>query len=493
MRNKNIAIVLLMLLTGQWGWTQQAQVRELSLDDCIRLAQGQSPEARIARKAYEAVHWSYKAFRGTLLPQVRLDVNTPGILRSISQITQPDGTQAFLQQNQAFSTANMSISQVISPTGGRLFLSSGLNRLDVFGDNGFQQYTATPLLIGLEQPLFGFNDLRWQRRIQPLRLRIAEKRYLESLEQIAVDISGIYFDVYIAQLRIANAEKNVAINDSIYNISEGRFNVGKIAENDLLQTELALLNSRADLRGARLDLVKARTNLAITLGFDDADEIAVLPPLNVPQVDIDIDFALGQARDHRSDMLDYEARGLEAESAVARARAESRFNANINATFGLNQTGGTVNEAYTQPLDRQTASIGVGLPILDWGQRKSRVESALVERERVREQVKLDRRRLERDVRFQVLDFQQLQEQLRISAKADTIARRRFEVAKNRYLVGKIDITNLQIAQGEKDNALISFVQVLRSFWTAYYALRRTTLYDFMKSMELEIPDLELD
>ena len=65
------------------------------------------------------------------------------------------------------------------------------------------------------------------------------------------------------------------------------------------------------------------------------------------------------------------------------------------------------------------------------------------------------------------------------SAKADTVAARRFDVAKNRYIIGRIDIGDLYIAQSEKDAALLSYVEALRNFWLAYYRLRRLTLYDF--------------
>ncbi len=37
------------------------------------------------------------------------------------------------------------------------------------------------------------------------------------------------------------------VNDTLYKISTGRFNVGKIAENELLQVELHLMNARPRL------------------------------------------------------------------------------------------------------------------------------------------------------------------------------------------------------------------------------------------------------
>lgn len=470
-----------------------AQPRKMTLERCITLAQRQSPEANIARKAYESAYWSFKSYRAGLLPQLRLDADAPGLVRSFVSNTQDDGSILFVPQNVASSSLSLGLSQEIAPTGGSVYLRSRLNRQDVFGANGDTYYRSTPFVVGIRQPLFGFNGLRWDREIQPLQLKLAEKRYLEALEDIAVSISGKYFDQYISEIRLENARFNVAINDSIFTISKGRYNVGKIAENDLLQTELAFLNAQATARQSELELEKARTELAISLGITDPDGIEVLPPLEVPIVEVDADFALSVARENRSDLVDYQVRGLEAESALARARADNRFSANVTAEFGLNQIGNTLSEVYSNPQDQQTATVGIGIPILQWGRGKAAVQSAVVAQERVREQITLDQRRLERDVRFQVLDFLQLQQQIRLSAKADTIAQRRYTVAKNRYLIGKIDITNIQIAQQEKDNARSAYIQALKQYWVAYYRLRRSTLYDFIGDAEIMAPDLQLD
>jgi outer membrane protein TolC len=73
----------------------------------------------------------------------------------------------------------------------------------------------------------------------------------------------------------------------------------------------------------------------------------------------------------------------------------------------------------------------------------------------------------------------QLPKQVQLAAKADTIARLRYKAAQNRYMVGKIDITNLFIAQNEKDQARQGFISALSDFWTGWYELRQMTLYNF--------------
>jgi outer membrane protein TolC len=85
------------------------------------------------------------------------------------------------------------------------------------------------------------------------------------------------------------------------------------------------------------------------------------------------------------------------------------------------------------------------------------------------------------EARFAALQLSQTRRALALSAKADTVAQKRFEVAYNRYGIGRISIDNLFIAQREKDQARQQYVQALRGYWDAYYRLRQVTLYDFLR------------
>jgi hypothetical protein len=52
-------------------------------------------------------------------------------------------------------------------------------------------------------------------------------------------------------------------------------------------------------------------------------------------------------------------------------------------------------------------------------------------------------------------------------------------------LIGKIDVTDLNIALTEKDAATRSYLSRLNNYWTYFYTIRRFTLYDFEKNIPL--------
>jgi len=197
----------------------------LSLDDVIALVQEQSPQMRSAKLDLIASEWEYKAFQASLKPQIGLDANLPGFSRSISEISQDDGSALFRTQSRAFSRASLRINQQLPLTGGTVFITSSLSSLFNFEPIDTRLWQTSPLVIGVIQPLFQINTIKWNQREEQLRYRLSQISYLASLEDLSNNITQIYFDALTAQTNRDRAQLNVANNDTIYRISEGRYSV----------------------------------------------------------------------------------------------------------------------------------------------------------------------------------------------------------------------------------------------------------------------------
>ena len=91
----------------------------------------------------------------------------------------------------------------------------------------------------------------------------------------------------------------------------------------------------------------------------------------------------------------------------------------------------------------------------------------------------------EQNVFLEVMQFNMQDEQVMIQAKADTVAQRSYDVSKNRFYIGKISVTDLNITIKEKDSAKRNYISSLRRYWSYYYNIRQLTLYDFQNNLEL--------
>ena len=176
---------------------------------------------------------------------------------------------------------------------------------------------------------------------------------------------------------------------------------------------------------------------------------------------------------------------MDARRRIAEAKLGGGPNANVIASFGLNQTSPILDQAYKSPLQAQTFSVQVSTPLFLWGAHSADVQAAEASRDQATFVSRLSVANIEQNARFAALGFEQSRRGLIISAKADTVGSKRYEVAYNRYVIGRITYTDLYVAQQEKDAALQSYVLALRTYWTSLYQLRALTLFDFEKGVPI--------
>ncbi len=458
---------------------QQSALR-LTLPEAVARAQSQGLTARAAKATRDAARQRDRAFGAGLLPQVSMNGTVPSYNRSIIPVVQPDGSTLYRPQEQNESSLNMGITQRLPFIGGDLFVNSSLSRLDRVGTTSSRTFSSTPMLVGIRQDLFRPNRLRWDSRVQELSAEVAERAYSEAMEEVAIQAANAFFDYYTAKLALENAVTNTAVNDTLFTLNKGRFEVGKIGENDLLQSELALLRASVALDGARLEHDRTLAALRLALDLPTGSPLEIIVPTEVPVVAADTAVAVAQALRNRASMLDLELQDVQVRRRVAEARFGTGVGMTLQASMGFNQTAPEINDAYRDLREAQRLNLALSMPLVQWGGRSASIQAARLDEQRVGHTSRQAREQTAQEAHFAALGLAQSRRSLAIAAKADTVGAKRFDVAKNRYVIGRIGMDNLYQAQNEKDAALNGYLQALRNYWVAFYRLRRATMYDFV-------------
>jgi len=448
-----------------------------SLNDIIGLSQRQSSAAKQAETRKENRFWEYRLFRSNYNPQLALSGTLPGYSSQFLPVTQPDGTISYVPVKQTSSSLNLGLLQPIAATGGSISINTNSSRFsNILTDD--TRWRSTVVDMTLNQPLFTFNQLRWDKKTEPMRYEESKRSFVEEMEFVSRNSVTRFFDYLDAQVNYQIAQFNLANNDTIYNIEKGRYNIGTTSEDKLLQVELQLLRSKQDLAQAQLDLQTSRLAIRIYTGMQEGEVFDLSLPEIIPVIVADEGSALQYARDNRADFIAFERRRLEADRQVAQARGE-RFQMDLNASVGLNSAGADLSESYMDPNSQQIVNVSLRIPVVNWGRNEARIKTALANKKLTDYVIAQDEQNFEQEILTLTRQQAMLNLQIEISKKSDEVAQKRYEVAQNRYLIGKIDITNLNIALTEKDNAKRSYINALRAYWVAYYDLRRLTLYDF--------------
>ncbi|MCA1747489.1 MAG: TolC family protein, partial [Bacteroidales bacterium] len=370
-------VLLLFLSVSSLAYTQEDRLQmQLNLEDVVELAREQSPMATMARHQFRSSYWEYRTYRASFLPSLTLNSTLPDINRSIDKIIRDDGTEHFVSRSVMNNSLEMQVSQNVGLTGGNIFLNSSLQRIDNLGVNPDLSYLAYPFTIGFSQPINGYNAFKWEKKIEPAKYEEAKKELIHTLEQVNNRAVGYFFDLILAQINLEIAKKNYANNDTLYNIATGRYNLGTIAENELLQMELSYLNAGTALNSANIDLEVKQFRLRSFLGYSEKVDIELIVPNEIPEVQIDLGRALQEANTNNPEVLEMQRRLLEAEQSVAQARSQKGVQANLFALYGMSKNADDLGGAYVDPEDQQRLRIGFEIPILDWGLGRGRYRMA---------------------------------------------------------------------------------------------------------------------
>ncbi len=137
--------------------------------------------------------------------------------------------------------------------------------------------------------------------------------------------------------------------------------------------------------------------------------------------------------------------------------------------------------------------LGIKVPILDWGVARGKIKMAESNLELVKTSIEQEKIDFEQNIFIDIMQFNMQEKQLYIAAKADTVAKKRYDVTQRRYMIGKVnDILDLNQAQIDYDNSRKGYYQTLKTFWTSYFGLRKLTLYDFESDSRIEFDETEL-
>ncbi|HBT85807.1 MAG TPA: hypothetical protein DEB12_07870 [Porphyromonadaceae bacterium] len=476
-------IIVLFLFSFSIGQSIAQDTLRLTLDEAVALARNQSPQAVAARHQYRASYWNWRSHKANYLPSVTL--NTYSTLnRSISSVTLPDGSDSFVHRNQLLNDGAITINQNIPLLGGSIYMRTGLQRLDLFTDNTLS-YKSTPVVIGYSQNLLGYNYLKWNKEIEPIRYSQAQKAYTETQELVAATAAMKFHQLALAQNSWQSAAYNYAAADTLYQYAEGRYEIGTITENEMLQLEINYLSEQTNMMNARIEMDDMILDLRSFLGITNNIEIEVQVSDNIPNFMVPVEEAVYYAHENSPDIEYYTLRELESESAVARAKASRGLKADLYAEFGLSQTNSNFRDSYRNPLDQQLVSLGIRIPILDWGVGKGQIEVARSNLEKVKIDMEQARTDFEANVIKMVKQFNLQADKVAIAHKTADRAVRRNNVAYRLYLLGKSSVLDLNSAVEEKDRSQQAYIRELQNYWSLYYGIRSITGYDFENNSKI--------
>ena len=457
----------------------------LPLEEAIRIAQVQSVDAAVAINELRTAYWQYRTHKAEQLPEVIFTGTLPSYNKQYAQYQQSDGSYTYVRNNNLGLNGEITISQNIALTGGKIELNTSLDFNRQLGSGAYNEFMSVPIGLTLTQPIFGVNDQKWKRRIEPVRYEEAKAAFMESVETVTLTTITHYFNLLLAEDKYAICRQNLENAEKLYDIAVAKRKIGQISEMELIQLKQNALRAKSDLTDAEANRNAMMFQLRSFLGLSEEDRIVPSIPEVVPGIRLDYHDVLEKAHQNNAFAKSILRQQLEADYAVATAKGERR-SINLFASVGYTGKGDRFKAAYNPLLDNQVVEVGFSIPILDWGKRKGQVRVAESNRDVVFSQIKKDEMDFNQNIYLLVENFNNQAAQLDIATEVDSLADTRYQTSIETFMVGKIDILDLNDAQTLKDDAKQKHIEELYYYWYYFYNIRSLTLFDFMNNCNLD-------
>ena len=466
-----------------------AQLKIITLEDAISIAQKNSPDYKASLNQNQRSYWRFNNFKARYLPQFSLQATIPEFQNTTRRITNNEGEDIFVRSNQSVISGGLSISQSVPYTGGWISVNSEVEKINIYGDNPSSGYSIVPFSVRYFQNSLFYNSFKWDKKIEPLYFEESKKNFVEKMEDISLRTCEYYFGLLRAQSQLKISKNNLSNQDTLFQIAKGRFTMGKIAENDLLQMELAYLKTQNTVTTNEIKLKQTSQDFARYLELS-TENLSLEIPLNLAMFNVSVEKALAEAQSNRKSVVEFRRRRLEAEKELARVKGTNKVELSARANFGIDNRGEEFNDLFKDFDQREYFSLTLGIPIYDWGVSKSERKMAEADLDLVKNEIDQGKQEFEQEIYLHTLNWSNQRDFLATSEKAQEIAIKRYEITKKRYIIGKITITDLNLAQEEMDKAIFDYLNSLEKFWVDYYILRKLTLYDFIENKKLAFEDL---
>ncbi|MBI4976954.1 MAG: TolC family protein [Spirochaetes bacterium] len=230
-----------------------AAPRTLTFDECLRLAQQNNDEFKIAQLDYDIAEAQFQAATGGFGPTVSINgAYSPGNKPTTIDIAQNTFFPGSPAASMAFSTT-------------------------------FPYSTR----VSLSQPIFTFGKVFCGFKMAEEGLRIGGIKLRKAKEKLKADVVNNFYRALVMQENVKILEESLKRSEDMQRVTEDKYRAGEASSFDLLRAKIEVDNTRPNTRSARngYELIMKSLKNIIGAGLDD--DIALNGTLEYKKIPIE--------------------------------------------------------------------------------------------------------------------------------------------------------------------------------------------------------------
>ena len=482
MNKRLICLFILVLFFFARLYSQEV----ITLQDIFFLVKEHSLEYQEKRNEFLSDYWEYKRYKLSELPTFNFNVNPFSANRSITERYDfENNVDVYRESASISSNGGISISQKIPFTGGSVSLGSNISRIQNFGDSKYTSYGVTPIRFSISQPLFAHNPYNWDKKELPLKLKLAKSKLVQSEQELFQQAVGLFFEVLKASQLYEVAKQDVKNSDTLFIAGEKLLEINTITPTELLELKLKKTNARISLSLAQQELNDAKFNLNQLLKGNLQNDCVPLINDTIPELNLHYSDILEIARTLNPFYIEKEKEKIELQKNMDQKERQNKLGAGLSLSFGLNQGGNTIREAFDKPQQQQGASLSLTIPGFSWGINKGELMLARKDAELALLRIETQIADYEQDILKKIVENKIDFEIVQRANEAKALASETYEIKLKQYEIGELTLQELNQYHLDLLNAHKNHIDGLTKFWLDYYEIQKLTLCDLRNNRPL--------
>lgn len=425
-----ISLLAFGLFSGVYG-----QEKELTIDECVQIALEQNPEiirgeftVRIAGKDVTIAMANFLPRVSSYLQYYHYEKGrtSPRFIQGIYFPAQPEN-----QLDQY--SSGFSVNQTILDGGYSIFNYSQRRNLKKSAEYNFEDTKQTMILLVKER----------------------------------------YYNLLASEKLLNVAEETLRSSNESYKRAQVLFEVGKAPKSDVLQAKVQLETDRLGLIRAQNDLSIARASLNHVLGFDVDQKIKVVDNLDVPEMEVTYEDAMGNAMTYHPSLVKrtYDIKASKAGIGMS----VSEWLPSLYGFFSYSWSHEDFSEiSHMFEADYNWyAGVQLSIPIFQGFSRVATMGKAKLTHRSNQEALAQGKRDVALEVKQAYFEVQQAKKQIAVAQDAVEAAEEGLRLNQEKYKLGAGTMLDLIVAQVSYASAQSNHIQGLYNYKYAIARLQK--------------------
>ncbi len=476
---KRVNFLLLFIFLS--GYSVQAQ-QLLSLDKALEIASQNSPDIRRSLLNLERSQESLNAQNAALKSQFSLNLTPIDFSRTRSF---DDFTSQWFTQEQLGASGTFTVSQPILLTDGTLSLNNrfGWQRSTSDFNNVENRSFSNNLYLSLNQPIFTYNRLKIQLKELEYDLENSNLSYAMQKLNLEKSVTQFFYNVYLAQMSLSITKDEFANTQKSFEITKNKVEAGLLAKEELYQAELNFATSESNLENQKVRLENTKDQFKQYIGMDIFEEVAVMTNVQAQPIEVDLQKAIEHGLNARMEIRQREIDIETSQFQLIRTKAQNEFRGDLNLSIGIIGDDEKLGNIYNNPTNNPRVSVGLNIPLWDWGEKKSRIKAQEASMKTQEINLEEQKKQIVIDIRQVYRNLENLRRQIDIAKQSEENAQLTYEINLERYANGDLTSMDLNLFQNQLSEKKMAYAQALIDYKIELLNLKIQTLYDFENEM----------